>query len=194
MKVKIKFAMLLPLFAVCLFLSGQQVYTLLALSAAAIHELGHIFAARLLKIRLELFSLDLLGARLTTSGRLCSYRDEALLCAAGPLSNALTGAAALAVLPHVGALREYLLFFAAASISLGALNLLPIRSFDGGRILHCLLCRAISPSLAEPVVTFLSFICCFSLWCFSVYLMLRAGASLSLFIFSVSLFARLFVA
>ena len=47
---------------------------------------------------------------------------------------------------------------------------------------------------AETVITSLSFVCCFALWCFSVYLMLRAGASLSLFFFSVSLFARLFMA
>ena len=193
MKVKIQFAWLLPLFAVCLLLSERQIYTLLALLAAAVHETGHILAARILKIKLELFSLDLLGARLTTSGRLCSYGDEALLCAAGPLANALTGLLALAFIPYVGELREYLLFFAAASLSLGFLNLLPIRSFDGGRILHCLLCRTVSQRIAETVITSLSFVCCFALWCFSVYLMLRAGASLSLFFFSVSLFARLFM-
>ncbi len=163
---------------------------MIALAAAALHELGHIFAARVRKIELSSLSLDIFGARIGTGARLNSYLDEIVLCAAGPISNFIFAAAVLA-----SPLRdnEYILFFAASSIALGALNLLPIKSFDGGRILSCVLARMCGVELSERIVFALSFISCFSLWCFSVYLMIRVGASLSLFVFSVSLFARIFV-
>jgi membrane-associated protease RseP (regulator of RpoE activity) len=76
---------------------------------------------------------------------------------------------------------------------LGILNLLPIREFDGGRILGALLCRVGSQRAAQKTVNALSFFCVFTLWSFSVYLLLRFAASLSLFVFSISLFFKLFI-
>ncbi|MBE6600113.1 MAG: hypothetical protein E7640_02750 [Ruminococcaceae bacterium] len=190
MKIKIKSGILAPLFLICLFFSERRVYTFIALAAATIHELGHIIAAKARNIELSSLSLDLLGARIGTGTRLNSYFDEIVLCAAGPLTNFFFGAAVL-----FSPLRtnEYTMFFAASSIALGALNLLPIKTFDGGRILTCLLARILGIYISEKIVFALSFVCCFALWCFSVYLLMRVGASLSLFVFSVSLFARIFI-
>ena len=46
MKIKIRSGLLLPLFALCLFISNRRIYILLALFSAALHELGHIIAAK----------------------------------------------------------------------------------------------------------------------------------------------------
>lgn len=190
MKIKIKSGLLAPLFLICLFFSERRVYTLIALTAAAIHELGHIIAAKARKIELSSLSLDLLGARIGTGARLNSYFDEIVLCAAGPLANFIFGA--IVILSSLR-INEYMMFFAASSIALGTLNSLPIKSFDGGKILTCLLARSFGIYISEKIVSALSFICCFALWCFSVYLLIRVGASLSLFVFSVSLFTRIFI-
>ena len=197
MKIKIRSGLLLPLLILCLFVSERRIYTLLALSAAALHELGHIFAAKAAKIHLESLSLDLLGARITTKTALCSYRDEILLCAAGPLANFICTAAAIMIrntfISPDSPAWEFFTFFAVSSAALGTLNLLPIESFDGGRILYCIFGSLCGTSAADKILKCLSFISCFLLWSFSVYLIMRAGASLSLFVFSVSLFSRLFV-
>jgi len=195
MKIKIKFGIIAPLFIACLFLSDRWAYTLVALLAAALHELGHICASKLTGIRLSSLSLDLLGARLTTEQRLSSYKNEIILCVAGPLTNFLCSIAALLLGLFIGnaQVKEFVNFFAASSAALGILNLLPIKSFDGGRILDCALTRFFGIYVASKIISLLSFLCCFSLWSFSVYLMMRSGSSLSLFVFSVSLFSKLFV-
>ena len=65
-----------------------------SLTAAVIHECGHLFAARLLKIELRSLDIGPLGATIRTRGSLISYGCEWLLCAAGPAANLASGAAA----------------------------------------------------------------------------------------------------
>ncbi len=197
MKIKIRSGLLLPLFVLCLFISDRRIYTLLALFAAALHELGHIFAAKAANIHLESLSLDLLGARITTKAALCSYRDEIILCAAGPLTNFVFCVLAIIIrnifLSPATQTWEFFSFFAVSSAALGILNLLPIESFDGGRIVYCIFGAVWGMASAVKILKGLSFVSCFLLWSFSVYLLMRAGSSLSLFVFSVSLFSRLFI-
>ena len=192
MKAKIRYSITLPLLAALILLSPRPAHTLLALSAASIHELGHLLAALRLNIPISSLTFELLGARININGQLCSYRDETLLCLAGPAANAVCGILSLISIAFFGE-HELIAFFSVASFSLCFLNLLPIRSFDGGRVLGCILCRFSAPRCADATLDILSFICCFLLWCISVYMLLRAGVSLSLFIFSVSLFSRLFI-
>ena len=83
--------------------------------------------------------------------------------------------------------------FALASLVLAILNLLPISELDGGRIVYCTLASRFSVECAKRVVDALSFAIIFSLWTLSVYLILRLGASLSLFVFSCFLFGKIFI-
>ena len=196
MKFKIKFGIITPLFIAFLLFSDNIIYTLLGLLAAALHELGHIIAAKLTSIHLSSLSLDLLGARLTTDRRLTSFKDEIILCSAGPLVNFAVSATVFLILPNIntaGAFYEYMSFFATASAALGILNLLPVKSFDGGRILECILCIFSGEHRALLTLSVLSFASCFCLWSLSVYLIIKTGNSLSLFVFSVSLFSRIFI-
>jgi stage IV sporulation protein FB len=159
------------------------------LSAAAIHELGHIAAAKLLSINLSELRLDVLGARLGTCGRLCSYPALIALCIAGPAINFLCFVIALPFCNRVEWLHE----FGLSSLSLGLMNLIPVEGFDGGRILHGLLCKFLQPDWAERICRILSFCSILLLWMLSVWLLLRTGSSLTLFVFSCLLFGMLFV-
>lgn len=159
------------------------------LCAAGIHELGHIAAAKLLSINLSEIRLDVLGARLATSGRLCSYPAMALLCLAGPLVNFLCFTLSLPFSDQAKWLHEFCL----SSLSLGVMNLIPIEGFDGGRILHGLLCKILPLDVAERVCRVLSFCSIFALWLLSVWVLLRTGSSLTLFVFSCMLFGMLFI-
>ncbi len=157
--------------------------------AAGIHELGHVAAARLMHIDLSGMKLDVLGARLSTTGKLCSYPAMVALCLAGPLINLLCFGLTLPFCEQSSLIYE----FCVSSLSLCLLNLIPIEGFDGGRIIHSILSRFLPILAADRICAFLSFCSLLCMWLLSVWLLLRTGASLTLFVFSCCLFGMLFV-
>ncbi len=184
---KFKIGFFTVIFLICLFICSPRYFPALCLSTA-IHELGHIVMARLCKIPMCEFRLGIFGATLTPESSLFSYGNEIILCLGGPLFNFFTAAACMTLFKMPpGSL------FIMSSLSLGMLNLFPVDGFDGGKILSALLCRILPLRTAALLCKLISFIFIFSLWCISVYLLIRVGASLSLFVFSVSLFAKIFV-
>lgn len=175
--------------------SGNILHTTLIFLAAFLHELGHIFAARMLNIRISKMRLDLMGALLMTSG-IHSYRSERLLCAAGPFMNLLCfliGSSFHLYFRLPLAVSEEVLFFCRVNASLMIINTLPVRNLDGGRILHSILCERAGVRTADTVVDIFSFASICFLWMISVYLLIKYESSLSMFTFSVMLFIKLFV-
>ena len=101
----------------------------------------------------------------------------------------------LSVIPTVFLLDGHIpQAFVMTSVALGIINLLPISGFDGGRMFSALAHSLFSCRTAERISSVLSFVIIFALWCFSVYLMFKISASVSLFVFSLSLFAKIFIA
>ena len=196
-KTKIKIAIPSLVMIVALIFSGDTVPLLAVFSAATLHELGHVVAAKALGIRFSEFSLSLLGARLNTETKLISYKSEMILALSGPLVNIFCFAAFLPQALTQGAggafLSCFCSYFCAASITLGVLNLLPISTFDGGRIVYSATALIKDDITARKISRSLSFICLIFLWSASVYLLIKTGSSLSLFTFSLTLFARLFI-
>ncbi len=158
------------------------------IGAAAIHETGHILAAHLLKLPMREFKLGLFGASLTPESALFSYTDEIILCLFGPMFNFLSVPAAVCLFK-----ASPFSAFVLSSVLLGTVNLLPISGFDGGRILSAFLSMLLPPRAVVKIIGAASFVFLFSLWCISLYLMIRAGASLPLFVFSASAFAKIFI-
>ncbi|MBO5939502.1 MAG: M50 family metallopeptidase [Clostridia bacterium] len=188
MKIKVGF------FAILLFFSllmTHSLFSLASLLAAVLHELGHLLAASVCRIRMKEFSVGLFGTGLTPSGGLYSYFDEIILCLGGPLSNLFFGSLSLLLLRHDSS--AFLSAFIFSSFAYAVLNLLPIKGFDGGRICRALLLLFLPLPITERILSLLSFVCIFSLWTLSIYLLLRTASSLSLFVFSISLFSRLFL-
>ncbi len=189
MKLKFSITPATFILIICMIATTPLVPLSASLCAAAIHELGHIIAAKLLSIDLAHMRLDVLGARLNTTGRLYAYSELAMLCIAGPLVNFLC----FVLCFPFSSTAPWLAEFSLSSLSLGLLNLLPIDGFDGGRILHGLLCKVLPLRAAERIMLALSFCSIFLLWALSVWLLLRTGSSLTLFVFSCCLFCMLFV-
>lgn len=188
MKIKIGF------FSVMLFLSlllSHSYFALAAFLAVTLHELGHIIVARLLKIQLNECKIGIFGAAISPTYFDFSYKDEILLCIGGPLMNIITAAFALPFFSVTN--NTVLLYFILSSVSLALLNLLPVNDFDGGRILYSILCLFCDINVADKSLSICSFITVLILWFVSVYFLIIASANLSLFIFSLSLFFKLFV-
>lgn len=163
-------------------------YFIPMLLAIALHELGHIVIARLINIRLRELKLGIFGAALSPESYLYSYKKEILLCLGGPLVNFLC-----AIIVSSFFYTEPFEYFKMCSLALGVLNLLPVSGFDGGRIFTALLSMIFSPRAVQVISKFISFVLIFTLWSFSVYLLMKISASLSLFMFSLSLFAKIFL-
>ena len=157
------------------------------LLAATWHECGHLLAARLLGVRLRLLELDIPGARLFPAGPLPSYAAEGWLAVAGPAASFLLAAL---IYPLNGSFFTALL---AATLSLGFFNLLPIGSFDGGRILGAVLAPLTSEHVGARVVHVASYLSLFFLFSLSATCLLRYGENLSLGVLCASLFVRIFL-
>ena len=171
--------------------------------AALIHELGHLAAAVACGVRITGMRLDLFGARLELPG-LLSYRQELLVALSGPAANLLTatvlfrawtacGCPVCGASPSLSGWALVLGVLLPASLGLCAVNLLPVATLDGGRILSCLLSLTLGADVARRVLRLLSLFLLTLLWLLSVYALLRAGQFLSLFVFSFSLLVRCMV-
>jgi Zn-dependent protease len=159
-----------------------------ALLVIAIHGAGHVLGARLCGLRPQRIRLTPTGLRLISDGSYPSFRAEALVALSGPLANLLT-ALLVALLPRIdGAL------FVSLSLYLACLNLLPLHGFDGASVLRCALCAhhpplpSLSPQSADRVLSVLCALFLFLLWMMAVYLLLRRGSALSLYLFCLQLF------
>lgn len=153
-----------------IFLSNSFDYAAIFLISAFIHETGHIVFLKLYKVKKPELYLGLLGAQIRADMAYLSYRREAAVYLGGAFFN--LGAALLSL----GAMRFFsdvrLIFFFFANLFYALLNLIPIETLDGGRVLEsCLLsftddpwraqciCRAVSLAFSSALffvsVTFL---------------------------------------
>lgn len=187
MRCKISVGILAVLMIITLSIASPH-YFLPLLFSITLHELGHVLVARLAKIKLRELKLGIFGAALSPQSYLYSYKKEILLCLGGPLANFLSALAVSAFFD-----TEPFEYFKMCSLALGLLNLLPISGFDGGRIFTSLLSMLLSPRTVQAISKLVSFVLIFALWSFSVYLLLKISASLSLFMFSLSLFSKIFL-
>ena len=173
------------------FFLNEPSFALASLISITVHELGHVIAAQWLQISFCEFNLSIFGAGLRPDISLFSYKEEIFICACGPTANFFTFLITFPISVIIS--NTFLLYVSLSSLTLGALNLMPIKDMDGGRILHSLLCLHISPKIAEKSINVISFISIFLLWVCSVYLLLVTATGLSSFIFSASIFSKMFL-
>ena len=188
MKFKISFFAIM--FYLSMLISSHRALTVIFV-CATIHEIGHLLAAKLRKVRVTELNVNLMGARITLDG-MYSYRDELIIAFSGPLANILCAMLSYPIILILGVQNELVLFFY-SSVSLAITNLLPIKDLDGGRILGAIILKRSSIRVCDAILSVTSFIILFMIWSISVYLLIKNTSSLSIFIFSISLFNDLFI-
>ena len=155
--------------------------------AAGIHEGGHLIAAWGAGVGIKGMRFDLFGARMELRG-LLSYGQELMVAVGGPLASFLSAAVAYPFRALQGGAGVSLFF--GASLILGGVNLLPVSTLDGGRILGCAIARLIGEGAARIALQVTTGFCLGLLWLLAVYALLRDGQMLSLFVFSFCLLVR----
>ena len=149
--------------------------------AFLIHESGHFISAGLLGVPLVSFTPVSIGAVMSFDFSNKSYISEAIVHASG---SALGIAFALLSFFIIG---ERATYFLGISITLSAVNLLPIIGFDGGGITKCLLSRLFLPDNAWRICKAISIISIVILWTAVLWIELRTDGNMALMVFILSL-------
>lgn len=117
------------------FLAESSIYSFAILFCAAFHEFGHIAAIYAAGASVERFFLLPFGAEIRLSKDV-GYKKELLISLSGPFAGIFLSMA-LFLLSELFP-SEIVYFSAVCSLWLSILNLVPVRSFDGGRALRSL--------------------------------------------------------
>ena len=157
----------------------------LTCAAVALHELGHFCASVICGNRFKRLTLSPEGLRLSGSRAFSSYSDELLVALSGPFMNLVCA------LAFLGTKAPLAIYFRNLSLALAALNLLPVKSLDGGRAVYCLLARRLFPAHVHRICTALSFLAFFGIWCIAIYAVLKTGRNTGSLLFSMALFFKM---
>lgn len=157
--------------ALALLAGAGSVLPLVLLSALC-HEWGHLGALRLAGAKVERLRLTAFGAEILADTRYLPYPAEILCTLAGPAVNLIL---ALIFSRVTG---DYVL--AGANLLLGAFNLLPIPSLDGGRALYLLASWWADPGAADQLCRRVGLGCSLLLAAAALILTLWHGAGLFL--------------
>lgn len=181
-KVHIKFSTVPVLLALSAFCGIRG--TAAWLCAAALHESGHLLALHSQGNAARAITVTPLGI-LIEPRRMCRYREEWIMLAAGPLANLAGWLCSFALWPD----------FAAANAGCGLLNALPILSLDGGQALYALLAAhdGASGERSRRIARAVGAVTLGGLYLLAVYLLLYDGASPSLLALCIFLFHSMFL-
>lgn len=208
-RIKLKIGAILM--ATVMIMTDRADILLIFYFSALLHEMGHLIAAKLLGIHIKEIRIDFSGARICTEDHLFSYKKEIWLSISGPLVNFLCFMACIAVFINWGISPEELSrqicaflfdgeqscvgcigFFALSSFLQGAVNLLPIVTLDGGRMLFCFVAMIFGEAFATALLRSTSFIVALVMWTVSLYILLRVSSGLGIFVFAACVFFSTF--
>lgn len=157
--------------------------SVIALLACLIHELGHVVMFYLVGYKPISLSFDLTGICLTKPTAQLSYVKEVLVQLAGSTTNFIVFALLCGTISEV----SYSSIFATTHLIICIFNLLPLKSFDGGKLLEITLLRIMSIKTTVRVCTFIDLACIFILLTASVCSFFFAQHSFTLIVLTVYL-------
>ncbi|MEE0835613.1 MAG: hypothetical protein U0M08_04325 [Clostridia bacterium] len=184
---KLKVPTITVIFLTAWFVAEPNSVTAATLAAAAVHELGHIAAAKLMRIGISTITLLPLGADISFS-RMRSYREELVTASAGAAFNLVIAVFCLPL-----AKSEFANLFVTSNIALAVINLLPIKTLDGGGTLKSVLLICFPQDTADRISSFISSLFLLTLWLLSVFLMLSSDGGFSLFALCSAIFISVYL-
>lgn len=167
-----------------LFFAVPRHYAFAVLTSVLLHELGHLAAASLLGGSARAVRLMPTGVSISLSPA-PSYWHEIIIASAGPLMNLLY----LTALPFLPITLQDSV--RATTLTLMTLNLLPIKTMDGGRILHAILSLFFGENTAEKAIDITTALALSALWILSLYIFFYSGVNFMLLLFCAYLFSYL---
>lgn len=149
--------------------------------ACGMHELGHIIALLSLGIRPKMLSFDMIGIKLVNPGCILSPKKELFVLLSGSGLNLLV----FFLLSDKPLSSQSL--FALIHLLLGVYNLLPLKSFDGGKILNLILSGFLSQRAVYIICNTVDFIFIILMLLFCGFLIFYTQFSFTLLVMSLYL-------
>ena len=149
---------------------GGGAHLLPAILACAVHEAGHLLAAKLCGARIDSVRFGALGIRIEGNLQGLSYLRQAAVSLAGPLTNLLCFLLCLP-LPSVFCTMQLCLFL---------FHILPAVPLDGGTALYCALCSVLAVKTAARWSTGISVVLAFLLGILGFSVLLRSKGNFTL--------------
>lgn len=177
---------------VCAMLYADfSVYTLIVIASALLHELGHIILMYIYNVKIYSVTVLPFGAVIRSDASALPYKHESLVALAGPGVNIVCAVLTGVVCAFVP--NKELVFFAVCNILLGLVNLVPVKTLDGGRAVCCLLCCVMPPEKADKYIELVSYLSLIFLAVASLVLLALTEYNFSLIIFCVYIFICTYV-
>lgn len=113
-------------------------HTAILFFSAIIHESGHIFMLKKNNIKINYIEILPVGININAENKLLSYKEDIKTAFAGPFFNIVCAVIAMLWLKFIN-FNDIILFFLFSNLAFAALNLFPVKSLDGGKIVETLL-------------------------------------------------------
>ncbi len=165
-----------------LFFVCEKTARISILSSVLVHEAAHLISAIFCGERVQSVRVTPCGITLGFSAPK-TYGEEAFVAICGPMASF-----AYAVIGFFrgGSFGTEVLLFSAF---LGIMNLLPLPSFDGWRVLRAIVASIFGITAAERALHAASMVFLLFAWVLSVYVLFYSGANFALLFFCAYIFA-----
>ena len=183
---KLKINILIAVIICAAFVLDSSAYVAMLLACAAAHELGHYAAIRAFGGRIEQISVLASGLDIRADRRLLSYKHDAVIYLAGAAFNLAAAAAAYVYMSRAGESEE-LTVFLLTNTAYAVMNLLPIKTLDGGKALKRVLEAAVGLDKAYKVSECASLAALIALTAAAAYLLVSTRENFSLLLVSAGL-------
>lgn len=142
-------AAIMPVF---MLMAGLAAEYAAAFFSMLLHELSHVFAARICGVKTGTVSVTVLGFSAVIPDGGCSRSEKLFICLAGPAFNIALFAASLLLEHLIPGDQYFLRQLSASNLFLALMNLLPALPLDGGRLVLMLLAGNIGMLAAGRVM------------------------------------------
>ncbi|MBR0423474.1 MAG: site-2 protease family protein [Clostridia bacterium] len=159
---------------------------------ALVHEIGHILAMMLFKVKIEKIKFGFINIDLVSSGsdKIIKDKINIIILLSGFFANMLFFWFFYICFFYIGEKMYY--FWSMQNLFIGILNLLPIDSLDGGKILRIILNKYFDFFLVEKILKYTSFIILIPLFLIGVCVLFYSWCNFSLVILAIYLIIFLF--
>ena len=147
-KIKINIICLFLIFL--FFMINFSPYMFIMLSCIAVHELGHIIFIKANKLKITEIEILPFGINIAAENKLTSYKADISTALSGPLGNIAYSLIILLIIRITG-YNSFLMFSFLTNIVYAGINLFPVKSLDGGRVLSIIL-KLVLPERATYIL------------------------------------------
>ncbi|MGE5629553.1 MAG: M50 family metallopeptidase [Caulobacteraceae bacterium] len=173
------------LFLFTSFMAGWLVQSLALFASVLLHELGHVYIARIMKI--EVYEVELLPyggvARMEEIAKFGGFA-EAAVAVAGPVTSGLIAL----VCYFFSDISALIAFCARCNLIIGIFNLVPVLPLDGGKIARNLLFFFMGYKQATSMLVLAGRFASIALLAYNIYALKSGGKSAALMITAVFIY------